>query len=114
VVGKMNAAPMPMSPRATMSISGEVANDASPEQPPNSTRPSVSAPFRPYLSPSAPAVSNKLANTMTYESMIHCRSEPLAPRSRTIVGSATLRIELSTVMITSDMHKTASVHQRRS
>ncbi len=51
---------------------------------------------------------------MTYESMIHWRSEPLAPRSRTIVGSATLRIELSIVMMTSDMQRTASVYQRRS
>ena len=65
VVGKMNAAPMPMSPRATISISGVVANDASPENPPKSSRPNVSAPLRPYLSPSAPAVSNRLANTMT-------------------------------------------------
>ena len=51
---------------------------------------------------------------MMYESTIHWRSEPVAPRSRTIVGSATLRIELSTVMTRSDMQRTPSVYQRRS
>ena len=114
VVGKMNAAPMPISARAAISISGDWASEASPENPPNSSRPIDSAPLRPNLSPSAPAVSSRLANTMMYASMIHCRSEPLAPRSRTIVGSATLRIELSIVMITSDMQRTARVYQRRS
>ena len=74
----------------------------------------MSAPLRPNLSPSAPAVSSRLANTMMYASTIHCSSEPLAPRSRTIVGSATLRIELSIVMTTSDMQRTARVYQRRS
>ena len=114
VVGKMNAAPIPMSPRAAMSISGVLASDARAEHAPKRNSPTDSAPLRPNLSPSAPAVSRRLANTMMYASMIHCRSEPLAPRSRTIVGSATLRIELSIVMITSDMQRTARVYQRRS
>ena len=114
MVGKMNAAPMPMSARAAMSMSGDVANAARPENPPNRTSPMVNAPLRPYLSPNAPAMSSRLAKTMMYESRIHCRSEPVAPRSRTIVGSATLRIELSITITTSDMQRTPKVHQRRS
>src|SRR3954453_9182602 len=114
VVGKMNAAPTPMSARQAMSIAGESAVVARSENAPNHTRPNVSARLRPNLSPRAPAVSSRQANTMTYASTIHCRSEPVAPRSRTIVGSATLRIELSTEITSSDVHSTPSVYQRRS
>ncbi len=113
VVGKMNAPPIPMSPRATISISGEVERDASAENVPNMTRPVVSAFLRPKRSPSAPAVRSMPANTIVYESMIHCSCDPSAPRSRTIDGSATLRIVLSTLMTTSERQSTASVIQRR-
>ena len=41
VVGKMNAPPIPMRPRATISISGEVERDASAENVPNMTSPAV-------------------------------------------------------------------------
>jgi hypothetical protein len=51
---------------------------------------------------------------MRYASRIHWMSAPLAPRSRTMVGSATLRIVLSIVMTTSDTQMTARVYQRRS
>ena len=95
-------------------IAGELAVVASRENAPNHTRPNVSARLRPNLSPRAPAVSNRHANTMTYASTIHWRSEPVAPRSRTMVGSATLRIELSTEMTSNDVHSTPSVYQRRS
>src|ERR1700730_13145011 len=46
--------------------------------------------------------------------MIHCSWEPLALRSRTIDGNATLRMELSTLITINDRHSTPSVHQRRS
>ena len=45
--------------------------------------------------------------------MIHCSWDPLAPRSRTMVGSATFRIVLSMVMMSSDMHTTIKVIQPR-
>ncbi len=64
VVGKMNAAPIPMRPRVAISTCGESASDASPENVPKSSSPTVSAPLRPNLSPSAPAVRSRLANTM--------------------------------------------------
>ena len=51
VVGKMSAPPMPMSPRAAISIAGDVANDANAENVANSTRPAVSAFLRPNRSP---------------------------------------------------------------
>lgn len=64
VVGKINAPPMPMSPRATMSAPVELAVDANAEQMANRPRPAVSTPLRPSLSPSEPAVSSRQANTM--------------------------------------------------
>ena len=71
VVGKMNAPPTPISPRATMSPPGDVACDAISEQIPNHTRPKLNAPFRPKRSPSEPAVSSRHAKTMVYASTIH-------------------------------------------
>ncbi len=65
VVGKINAAPTPMSARHAMSIAGELAVVASRENAPNHTRPNVSARLRPNLSPRAPAVSSRHTNTMT-------------------------------------------------
>jgi hypothetical protein len=114
VVGKMKAAPMPIRPRAAISISGDVASEASAENEPKSNSPNDNAPRRPNLSPSAPAVRSRHANTITYASTIHWRSEPVAPSSRTIVGKATFRIELSTEMTSSDRHRTPSAYQRRS
>ena len=45
--------------------------------------------------------------------MIHWISLFVALRLSIIDGIATLRIVLSSVMISSDTHSTASVHQRR-
>ena len=116
VVGKMNAAPMPMSPRATMSIVGrrrrrrERREDAEPRR-----ARTCSALRRPYRSPSAPAVSSRHANTIVYASTIHCSSEPVAPRSRTIVGQRDVE---DRVVDPDDDERTAtarpSVHHRRS
>ena len=39
--------------------------------------------------------------------MIHCSSEPVAPRSSTIDGSATFRIVLSTPITINERHSTA-------
>ena len=114
VVGKMNAPPTPMSPRAKINIPGDDACDANAENTANIASPAVSAYLRPSRSPSEPAVSSNPANTIVYASMIHWRSDPVAPSSLTIDGSATLRIVLSTLITTSERHRTASVHQRRS
>src|SRR5690242_13590340 len=46
--------------------------------------------------------------------MIHCSWEPVAPSVRTIDGSATLRMVLSTLMTLSDRQSTPRIHHRRS
>ena len=112
MVGKMNAPPMPMSPRATISMSGEVERDASAENVPNRTSPMVSA-----LAPEA--VAERAGGEQ--QAGEHDRvgvDDPLQLRAlgaevSTIDGSATLRIVLSMLMTISERHSTASVHQRR-
>ncbi len=113
VLGKMNAPPMPIKPRATISMCADVERDASAENVPNRTRPAVKMPLRPNRSPSEPAVSSRQANTIVYPSMSHCSWEPSAPRSRTIDGSATFRIVLSMLMTISERQRTPSVIHRR-
>ena len=63
VDGMMNAPPMPIRPRITISSSGEVASADPSEPSPNTSRPSVSARLRPKRSPSEPAVSSTPANS---------------------------------------------------
>src|SRR3954452_8459472 len=109
----MNAAPRPMNPRVTISMFGDDAKDAIAENVPNQIRPKLSAYLRPYRSPSEPAVRRRHANTMVYESTIHCRSEPEAPSFSTMVGSATFSTVLSIPMTTTHSDSTHSVHQRR-
>ena len=65
VAGMIAAPPMPMTPRAVMSMSAEPANAAAVEPRPNTTRPTWRAPRRPNRSASMPAVSSRLANTST-------------------------------------------------
>ena len=63
VAGITNAAPTPMSERATMSTSGLLARVATNDAEPNTTRPPSRAPLRPHRSPMAPASSSEPANT---------------------------------------------------
>ena len=63
VDGMMNAPPMPMSARITISSSGVVASAEPSEPRPKTARPNVSARLRPKRSPSEPAVSSTPANT---------------------------------------------------
>ena len=109
----MNAAPRPIRARVAISMSGDDASDASAENVPNQISPNRSAYLRPNRSPSDPAVSKRHANTIVYASTIHWRSEPVAPRSRTMVGSATLSTVLSMPITTTHIDSTHSVHQRR-
>src|SRR5262245_5911335 len=113
VAGMISAAPMPITARAPMSASTLPANAAAADAVPNTTRPTASAPFRPYRSPIVPAVSSKPANTREYASTTHWRSLMLEPSSRTSVGSATLTIVLSTTITNRLTQSTPSTHQRR-
>src|SRR5205085_7235666 len=87
------------------------------EPSPNTVIPNCNAPRRPKRSPRLPAVSNKPANTSVYESTIHCSWLFDAPRPTGLafssVGTATLRIELSTTITSRLRQSTARIHQRR-
>ena len=113
VVGKMNAPPTPMSARAAISMPGELAVEASAEKTPNHASPNISVRRRPYRSPSEPAVRRRHANTIVYASTIHCSCDPEASRLRTIDGSATLRMVLSTPITTTHNESTPRIHHRR-
>ena len=65
VAGMMNAAPMPMRARNAMSWPGVSAAAASSEPAPKMLMPKMSAPRRPNLSPSEPAVNSSPAKTST-------------------------------------------------
>jgi hypothetical protein len=113
VDGMMKAPPTPISARAAISDSADPAIADQAEPAPKISRPMFSARLRPKRSPSAPAVSSSPANTSMYASTIHCSSEAEAPRSRSSVGRATLRIVLSIPITSRDRHRTPSVHHRR-
>ena len=63
VEGMMNAAQPPMNARQAMICHIDVEADASSTPKKKPTRPSCSAPLRPYRSPIAPAVNSSPANT---------------------------------------------------
>ena len=79
---------------------------------PNTASPNISARLRPNRSPSAPAVSSIPANTIAYESKIHCRSVAVASRSRWIDGIAVLSPDTPITTMTSDRHITPSRNHR--
>jgi hypothetical protein len=114
VVGMISAPPMPMTARLAISTSAEVAKAEASDPAPNTTRPDTSAPRRLKRSPRAPMVRSSPAKTSVYESTIHWSWPLEAFRSRSIVGSATLRIVLSREMIRSEAERTTSVHHLRS
>jgi hypothetical protein len=58
-------------------------------------------------------VRRRHAKTIVYASTIHCSCDPDASRLRTIDGSATLRIVLSTPMTTTHNESTPRIHHRR-
>ena len=91
VDGITNAAPKPITLRLTMTAVEVLANVPMTAPIPNTASPNISARLRPNRSPSAPAVSSNPANTIAYESKIHCRSVAVALRSRWIDGIAVLR-----------------------
>ena len=63
VTGSTAAAPMPMSPRNTISWVGDAANADSADATPNSNSPMTRMRLRPYRSPRTPHVNSSAANT---------------------------------------------------
>ena len=114
VAGMISAPPMPMNARVAISCEALPASADASEPSPKSAKPACSAPRRPNRSPMLPMVSSRPANTSVYESMIHCTWLLEASRSRTIVGTATLRIELSSTITSRLKHSTARISHRRS
>ena len=113
VAGMMSAAPIPMHARAAITCVVSAANAAATDDVPNTSNPMVSARLRPKRSPRLPAVRSRPANTSTYASTIHWRSDVDAWRSRASVGSAMLRIEPSIPITIKLKHRTPRLHQRR-
>ncbi|CAB4695401.1 unannotated protein [freshwater metagenome] len=114
VEGMINAPPIPMNARVTMSCDADVANAENTEPAMNNTIPACSAPLRPNRSLRLPVVSSRPANTNVYESMIHCTWLFEACRSLMSEGIATLRMVLSITMMVMLRISTPSTHQRRS
>ena len=102
-----------------MSARHAISNSTEPEKAaPTEPRAKMESPtrnirLRPNLSARLPPRSNSPANTTMYVSTIHCNWLDVALRSRTSVGSATLRMVLSMLMISVEAHNTASAIQRR-
>ena len=113
VDGMISAAPMPMLARAAISMPTEPENAAQVDPAANAASPARNVRFRPIRSARLPATSSSPANTITYESTIHCSALEVACKSRTRVGRATFRTVLSSVTISSETHSTASAIQRR-
>ena len=113
VAGMTNAAPTPITARHAMTAPALVANVATAEPAPNTTRPKFRAPFRPKRSPIDPAVNNNPANTRAYASIIHCSSVPVASSDSEIFGSAMFSTVLPITTMKRLRHSTGSVHQRR-
>ena len=75
--------------------------------------PIVKMSFRPRRSASEPAISVRAASARTYESTTHWRSVRLAPRSRSISGSATFTIVMSSRSMNVAIETVINVHHLR-
>src|SRR5918992_538854 len=113
VAGMIIAAPTPIAARTAITSPAESATSAPRLASPKIDTPAWSASLRPRRSPSVPKTSSRPANTSRYDSTIHCSFELEASNSSWRVGRATLRIVLSSPMITRLRESTARVFQRR-
>ena len=113
VAGMISAPPTPIAARTAISWLAVSTNRTARLAPPKSASPACSARLRPKRSPSVPIVSSRPANTSRYESTIHCSVEVEASKCSCRLGRATLRIVLSSPMISRLSDSTASVFQRR-
>ncbi len=113
VAGMMSAAPTPIAARIAISWLALSATSTARLALPKIASPASSARFRPKRSPSVPMVRSRPAKTSRYESTIHWSVEFEASKCSRRLGRATLRIVLSSPMITRLSESTARVFQRR-
>jgi hypothetical protein len=90
----------------------ECEREATSEPTANMAAPAKNIRRRPMMSPSRPKLISSEANTSEYPEMTHCNEETLLWNSRTIVGTATLRIVLSNTMMNSALDSTTSAIHR--
>ena len=106
------AAPAPWANRAAMSIPGPVASPHASEARVNTAMPARNMRLRPTRSPSRPLSSSRPPNAMRNEFITQLRLPAVKPRSAWILGSATVTIVPSRMIISDAVHKTTSASQR--
>ena len=94
-VANMIAPPIPWIPRATIKKSESFERPQAAEAIVNSTTPITKRRLRPNRSASDPAVRTQVARPSAYASTTHWRSENEAWSARSIAGSATFTIVMS-------------------
>ena len=99
--------------RKTISESRFGAREHSAEPMVKRTRPAMKTRLRPIRSAVEPASISREARTSVYASIVHCRPDVLAWRSRCIAGRATLRAVVSRLTISRLMQQIASTSMRR-
>jgi len=105
--------PAACSARAAISHPMLGARPHSSEPIPNTARPTWKTRRRPTRSAVDPASSRKQASTSVYASIVHCRPDTDACRSRRIAGNATLTMEMSITTTTMLAQQIASTSNRR-
>ena len=113
VSGVTIAAPMPWDARAAISSAVEGASAAAAEDAVKSAIPVMNMRLRPKRSPSAAPVSRSTAYASTYALTVHSSDWIEAPRSRWMLGKATLTTRLSRTTMNKPIETIASVHPLR-
>ncbi len=113
VAGSIMAAPMPSrNDSPAKSCSGDCDTDAMNEPTANSVAPAKKSFRRPMMSPNRPKLINSDAKISEYPEITHCSDDTCVWNSRMIVGTATLRIVLSSTMMNSELDKmTSAIHR---
>jgi len=106
------APPAPWANRAAISIGWLTANPHSSEAAVNTTRPDRKTRLPPIRSPSRPASSSRPPNAIRYAFTTQASPEAEKPRSRWIVGRATVTIVPSRMIIIIAAQSTVSASQR--
>ena len=110
--GSMIAAPSPWTALAAISDSSPVDSAAPSDAAVNNESPAIRIRRRPSRSAARPPSSMKPPNVSAYAVTTHCRLVALKCRSRPIVGSETLTIVRSMIVMKNDTANSANARQR--
>ena len=113
VAGFISAAPMPCTTRAPISTLALPARPQPSDESVKIARPTTKIRRRPSRSASLPPVSISAPNVSAYPVTTHSSSEILRCSERSIDGSATFTIVLSSMIMKSPKDTAASVHHLR-